>query len=123
MKKTFLRRAALPALLAAVFFFFTFRGPRKRFWQRMTGTGLSLGTLALVTQPELRKTRIGPKEIILGLLSAAQQGPREDFTCLNSLTFFNCLEASLKRSSLILSLDRANWWCNSLSLLVFSALS
>ncbi len=59
------------ALLAAVFFFFTFRGPRKRFWQRMTGTGLSLGTLALVTQPELRKTRIGPKEIILGLLSAA----------------------------------------------------
>ena len=26
----------------------TFRGPRDRFWQRMTLTGLSLGALALV---------------------------------------------------------------------------
>ena len=62
---------AFGAILAAIYFAFTFRGPRKRFWQRMTGTGLSLGTLALVKQPELRKTRIGPKEILLGLLSAA----------------------------------------------------
>ena len=37
----------------------------------MTGTGITLGGLALTTQPELRKTRIGIKEIILGLGSAA----------------------------------------------------
>ena len=57
--------------LAAVFFSLTFRGPKKKFWDRMTGTGLALGGLALATQPELRKTRIGLKEIILGLGSAA----------------------------------------------------
>ena len=59
------------AILAAICFALTFRGPRKRFWQRMTGTGLTLGTLALATQPQLRKTRIGLKEILLGLGSAA----------------------------------------------------
>lgn len=57
--------------LAAVFFALTFRGPRKRFWDRMTGTGIALGGLALTTQPDLRRTRIGLKEIILGLGSAA----------------------------------------------------
>jgi membrane protease YdiL (CAAX protease family) len=49
----------------------TFRGPKKNFWDRMTGTGLALGSLALVSQPQLRKTRIGIKEIFLGLGSAA----------------------------------------------------
>ncbi len=58
------------ASLAAGMFMLTFRGPRDRFWDRMTGTGLALGTLALSTQPKLRKTRIGVKEIILGILSA-----------------------------------------------------
>lgn len=57
--------------LAATLFALTFRGPRKKFWERMTGTGISLGGLALITQPELRRTRIGLKEIILGLGSAA----------------------------------------------------
>ena len=57
--------------LAAAFFALTFRGPRKKFWDRMTGTGISLGGLALAAQPELRRTRIGLKEIILGLGSAA----------------------------------------------------
>ncbi len=52
-------------------FALTFRGPRKKFWDRMTGTGIALGGLALTTQPELRRTRIGLKEIILGLGSAA----------------------------------------------------
>jgi len=59
------------AALAFGLFALTFRGPRKRFWDRMTGTGLSLGSLALVTQPELRKTRISIKDILLGLGSAA----------------------------------------------------
>jgi len=57
--------------LAGILFAITFRGPRNRFWDRMTGTGLSLGGLSLITQPELRRTRIGLREIALGLASAA----------------------------------------------------
>lgn len=57
--------------LAFIFFARTFGGPRKRFWSHMTGTGLSLGSLALATQPSLRKTRIGLKDILLGIGSAA----------------------------------------------------
>jgi membrane protease YdiL (CAAX protease family) len=60
---------ALPAAYGA--FALTFRGPRDRFWQRMTTTGLSLGTLALVSEPELRGTRIRPRHAALGLASAA----------------------------------------------------
>ncbi len=37
----------------------------------MTGTGIALGGLSLTTQPKLRRTKIGLKEIILGLGSAA----------------------------------------------------
>lgn len=57
-------------VLAAGLFMSTFRGPSNRFWDRMTATGLSLGTLALATQPKLRTTRIGLKDIFLGVLSA-----------------------------------------------------
>jgi membrane protease YdiL (CAAX protease family) len=57
--------------LAFFFFALTFRGPRKKFWERMTGTGVSLGALALVAEPSLRKTRIGVKELLLGMGSAA----------------------------------------------------
>ena len=70
MKKT-LPLLGLGFGLAAAFFALTFRGPRKKFWARMTGTGLALGGLALTTQPELRRTRIGLKEILLGIGSAA----------------------------------------------------
>lgn len=70
MKKS-LPLLALGAGLAFGAFALTFRGPRKKFWSRMTGTGVTLGTLALATQPELRKTRIGLKEILLGAGSAA----------------------------------------------------
>ncbi len=62
---------ALGAGLAFGLFAMTFRGPRKRFWDRMTGTGIALGSLALAAQPNLRKTRIGIKDIIFGLGSAA----------------------------------------------------
>jgi membrane protease YdiL (CAAX protease family) len=61
----------LGASLAFGFFALTFRGPRKQFWDRMTGTGLVLGSLALSTQPQLRKTRIGIQEILMGIASAA----------------------------------------------------
>jgi membrane protease YdiL (CAAX protease family) len=56
--------------LAAILFALTFRGPKKKFWDRMTGVGISLGGLSLATQPELRRTKIGIREILLGLGSA-----------------------------------------------------
>ena len=49
----------------------TFRGPRDRFWDRMTTTGLALGGLALMSMPSLRRTRIGPREAAMGAASAA----------------------------------------------------
>jgi membrane protease YdiL (CAAX protease family) len=57
--------AAAPAFAA------TFRGPRDRFWDRMTVTGLMLGGLALLANPRLRRTHVGPREVALGLTSAA----------------------------------------------------
>jgi membrane protease YdiL (CAAX protease family) len=57
--------AAVPAFAA------TFRGPRDRFWSRMTATGLGLGALALVANPSLLRTRIGRREVAVGLASAA----------------------------------------------------
>jgi len=53
-----------------VAFALTFRGPRSSFWQRMTMTGLTLGSLALKAEPELRQTRIRLKDVALGLASA-----------------------------------------------------
>jgi uncharacterized protein len=49
----------------------TFRGPRDRFWSRMTLTGLGLGSLALLTSRPSRRARIRWWHVPLGLLSAA----------------------------------------------------
>jgi tetratricopeptide (TPR) repeat protein len=49
----------------------TFRGPRERFWDRMTATGLVLGGLALAMNRDARRLRIGLGEIGLGLATAA----------------------------------------------------
>ena len=57
--------AAVPAFAA------TFRGPRDRFWRRMTATGTMLGGLALVGNRRLWRTRIGTRDVALGLASAA----------------------------------------------------
>jgi hypothetical protein len=57
--------AAVPAFVA------TFRGPRDRFWSRMTMTGLLLGGLALLGSSRSRQVRVGRKEVALGLASAA----------------------------------------------------
>ena len=66
------RMALVVGLAAAqVAFALTFRGPRERFWRRMTLTGLSLGSLALATSPDARRVRIGAREVALGLASAA----------------------------------------------------
>ncbi len=56
--------------LAYAAFALTFRGPRKLFWQRMTKTGLVLGSFALASEPELRKTRIKPQDVVVGIGSA-----------------------------------------------------
>ena len=58
--------------LAAAYaaFGLTFRGPRRAFWDRMTATGLALGGLALVAEPELRRTRIRVRDLAAGLASA-----------------------------------------------------
>ena len=62
---------AIGLVAAQVAFAWTFRGPRDRFWDRMTRTGLNLGALALLTSRPARRARIGPTEVGLGLASAA----------------------------------------------------
>ena len=52
-------------------FALTFRGPRDRFWARMTATGLVLGTVALASDPELRRIRVRARDVASGLASAA----------------------------------------------------
>jgi membrane protease YdiL (CAAX protease family) len=49
----------------------TFRGPRRAFWNRMTATGLALGSLALAAEPNLRRARIRRGDVVAGLASAA----------------------------------------------------
>jgi membrane protease YdiL (CAAX protease family) len=63
----------LPVSLAAAYvaFAITFRGPKERFWQRMTRTGAVLGTLALAADPSLRRTRIRARDVTMGLAAAA----------------------------------------------------
>jgi membrane protease YdiL (CAAX protease family) len=59
--------------LAAAFglFALTFRGERKRFWERMTLTGFVLGAMALANERELRRSRPRALDIAQGLGSAA----------------------------------------------------
>jgi len=65
--------AILPVALATAYLAFalTFRGPKERFWQRMTRTGLALGSLALVADPSLRRTRFRARDVALGVSAAA----------------------------------------------------
>jgi uncharacterized protein len=50
----------------------TFLGDREQFWQRMTSAGTVLGTLALVSERDLRRdVRIRKRDIGLGLATAA----------------------------------------------------
>ena len=67
------RSWVVPAALGAAFgaFAVTFRGPRDRFWQRMTRTGFALGAVSLAAEPELRRTRIQWKDVPVGLGAAA----------------------------------------------------
>jgi membrane protease YdiL (CAAX protease family) len=68
-------RVLLAGLGAAyIAFAVTFRGPRDRFWQRMTKTGLTLGGLALAAEPalrvDLRRSRSVTKTTAIGIASA-----------------------------------------------------
>jgi uncharacterized protein len=63
--------ALLVGLVAAqAAFAATFRGPRDHFWQRMTITGLGLGSFGLLTSKPARGVRIGLREAIVGVASA-----------------------------------------------------
>jgi membrane protease YdiL (CAAX protease family) len=64
--------AALAIGLAAAGMAFTatFRGPRPSFWERMTLTGLGLGSFALLTSRPARRAGVRWWHVPLGLLSA-----------------------------------------------------
>jgi hypothetical protein len=49
----------------------TFLGPKERFWQRMTRTGLLLGGAALANDADLRAARPKPKDVATGAAIAA----------------------------------------------------
>lgn len=61
---------AIGLAAAATAFTATFRGPRERFWDRMTLTGISLGLIALATSRKARGARIRFWHVPLGLASA-----------------------------------------------------
>jgi uncharacterized protein len=65
--------AVTAASVAAAYgaFASVFRGPRTRFWPRMTRTGLGLGALALASQGELRRARPRPVDVVTGVAIAA----------------------------------------------------
>ncbi|HEY8737226.1 MAG TPA: CPBP family intramembrane glutamic endopeptidase [Candidatus Dormibacteraeota bacterium] len=66
-----MKRLLLGLGLAGVVWSRAFRGPRSRFWPRMTvGVG-SLGLFALATDPLLRRERAKPGDVVRGLGSAA----------------------------------------------------
>ena len=64
-------RAAFGLGMAQAAFAATFRGPRDRFWSRMTVSGVTLGGYALAMSPEARRARIRRGDVALGLASAA----------------------------------------------------
>jgi membrane protease YdiL (CAAX protease family) len=62
---------AIGVAMAFGLFGLTFRGPRAKFWERMTLTGFLLGAMALANDTELRRLRFRERDVALGLLSAA----------------------------------------------------
>jgi len=66
-----LKLAKLGLLIAYPAFALTFRGPRTRFWHRMTTTGAILGALAIAGDRSLQRPRLRPREAALGLGIAA----------------------------------------------------
>ena len=61
---------AAGVVLAAIGFARAFRGPRDRFWDRMTLNGAVLGTLALLAEPRLARPRWRASDLPVGLAAA-----------------------------------------------------
>ena len=66
-----MKLAKLGLVVAYAAFGLTFRGPRARFWDRMTATGAILGTLAIAGDRSLQRPRLRPRDVALGLGAAA----------------------------------------------------
>ena len=66
-----MKLAKLGLLIAYPAFALTFRGPRSRFWHRMTATGAILGILAIAGDRSLQRPRLRPRDVALGLVVAA----------------------------------------------------
>ena len=63
--------AKLGLLVAYSAFAFTFRGPRDRFWDRMTTTGAILGILATAADRSLQRPRLRARDAAFGVVIAA----------------------------------------------------
>jgi len=66
-----LKLAKLGLMIAYPAFAMTFRGPRDRFWGRMTTTGAILGAIAIVGDRALQRPRFHARDVALGLGIAA----------------------------------------------------
>ena len=66
-----MKLAKLGLLVAYAAFGLTFRGPKAKFWDRMTATGAILGTLAITGDRSLQRPRLRPRDVALGLGAAA----------------------------------------------------
>ncbi|MDP9321333.1 MAG: CPBP family intramembrane metalloprotease [Chloroflexota bacterium] len=66
-----MRLAELGLLIAYPAFALTFRGPRYRFWGRMTTAGAILGTVAMAGDRSLRTPRLRPRDVAIGVGVAA----------------------------------------------------
>ncbi len=64
-------QVGLAGAVATAAFAVPFGGARERFWNRLTGTGLVLGTLAISAEPANRRPRIRAIDVVGGLVSAA----------------------------------------------------
>lgn len=66
-----MKLAKLGLLIAYPAFAMTFRGPRVKFWDRMTTTGAILGTLAIAGDKTLQRPRLRARDLALGVGIAA----------------------------------------------------
>ena len=63
--------AKLGLLIAYPAFALTFRGPRDKFWDRMTATGAILGALAIAGDRSLQRPKLRARDVAFGLGIAA----------------------------------------------------
>jgi membrane protease YdiL (CAAX protease family) len=63
--------AKVGLLIAYAAFAITFRGPRDRFWDRMTATGAILGALAIAGDPSFQRPRLRARDVAFGVGIAA----------------------------------------------------